>query len=252
MEKKVKREKVKKEKGLVEVGVVNPMLFGESRKRCKICENSMLRYMVMEMFANGLGLWKIRDELRKRGMGVSVSTIESHINEHEDKSVAWLGLVRHKFGSEEERKKFESGFLARVSFVIELWDKYRTVSKLFEIVAGSGENVNEGAVKRLQPVVEMGRLVKDYLIELVKLQRERDVVVEVAKVVLFMMADSFVKKLAVLVSDMNVEKREIIGRLLQDEVKNALEYAKNIGREKVEKMFEKVREDYEKLIRENR
>lgn len=243
---KNKKENVKSEVP----AFIEDSLLGAEREKCKICNDPKLRITVMDLYASGVTVWKIRDELRNRfNIGIAVPTIEEHINNHEKGLAPWLGLVKYQFHSEEERKKFEQAFLSRVSFVTELWDKYCILNQLFEMVAGTKDNINPSAVSRPKMVAELGGQLKDYLLELIKLQRERDIVVEVAKVVLFMMADNFVKKLAGLISDLSVEKREIIGKLLQEEVKNALEYAKSFGKEKLEVMFAKVKEDYEKLVR---
>jgi hypothetical protein len=219
------------------------------RGKCKICENPALRLFVMESYTNGMSVWKLRSEIKdKFNIGLATGSIEEHINEHEKQIAPWLGLVKYKFGSEEERKKFEAAFLAKVSLVCELWDKYQVLAELFKLVAGEKDNINPSAVNRPKAVTELAGQMKDYLVELLKLQKERDVVVEVAKVVLYMLADKLVSRLGAVISDLPVERKEIIGSILKEEVKNALEYAKEFGREKVEDMLKVVQSEYEKLV----
>jgi len=219
------------------------------RGKCKICENPALRVFVMESYVDGVSAWKLRDEIRRKfNVGLATGTIEEHINKHERQLAPWLGLVKYKFGSEEERKKFEVAFLSRVSLVCELWDKYQVLSELFNLVAGEKGNINPSAVGRPKAVTELAGQMKDYLSELLKLQKERDVVVEVAKVVLYMLADKLVNRLGVVISDLPVERKEIIGSILKEEVKNALEYAKEFGKEKVEDMMKAVKAEYDKMM----
>ena len=252
--KKGKIEKVKKgsgmQKSFVEktVSVASEVGLVE-RGKCKICENAMLRMFVMESYMNGMSVWKLRSEIKEKfKVGLATGSIEEHINEHEKQIAPWLGLVKYKFGSEEERKRFESAFLAKVSLVCELWDKYQVLSELFRLVAGEKDNINPSAVSRPKVVAEIAGQMKEYLVELLKLQKERDVVVEVAKVVLYMLADKLVSRLGAVVGDLPVERKEIIGNILKEEVRNALEYAKEFGKEKVEDMMKKVQVEYEKLV----
>jgi len=79
------------------------------------------------------------------------------------------------------------------------------------------------------------------------LQRERDVVMQVTKVVVHMLADDLVRKLAVLLSDLDDQKKELILKMLVDSVKKSLNYVKSLSKEDMDALLKKVVLEYNDL-----
>lgn len=235
------------------------MVIGD-KNRCKICKDGKWRLRVVELAQAGHSAYQISKKIRAEGLICAAGVIERHIAEHEQVVVVWPGLVQLKFNTEEERKKFEAGFLTRISLVTELWDKYQSMDEVFKMTHMIAKGIpstdnplklmlGTGPTKdNVDKVAKLGAELRSYIMEMMKLQRERDIVVEVAKTVLFMMADGFVSRLRFIVADMPGDKRDAIGRLLSEEVKKALEYSKGLGKEKIEDLLGKVNVEYQRLI----
>uniref|UniRef100_A0A7V3N478 Uncharacterized protein n=1 Tax=candidate division CPR3 bacterium TaxID=2268181 RepID=A0A7V3N478_UNCC3 len=231
------------------------MLLLEDKKKCKVCLDVMLRYKVAEMYASGMSFFKIRTELKKENIKIAERTIRNHILEHEGESCRWIRFLgKYKFDSAEERRNFEGVFLSRVSLVTELWDKYRSLSQLWDLIVGEDE-LNPNARRETDKVVKIFSEMRACLNDLIKLQRERDLIQKVAKVVLFMCADGMVEKLSFVLHDLPESRREIVGEIIKEEVGKALEYAKDLaekgevtGKTDVQKMMDKVSVEYSKLV----
>ncbi len=222
------------------------------RAECKICQNPYLRFFIMDQYSKGYAVSKIRENIKNEfNYCPAQQVIDRHLQNHETQIMPWLGMVKYKFHSEEERKRFETAFLSRLSLVLELWDKYSVLSELFSILAGSPNNINPSVLssdKNIDRVERLAAEMRSYLETMLKLQKERDVYVEVSKVVLYTMADNLVSNLSSLISDLSPEKREAIGKLIVDEVKKALAYAKSFGKEKISEMMDKVNAEYAKIV----
>lgn len=223
------------------------------RSRCKICNDSRLRFFVADKMMQGVSKYKLKHEIREKfGIGIADRTIEEHLNEHEVMPV-WLGFVKAKFPTEEDRKKYEEAFLSRVSVVTELWDKYLVLAELFKMIVGEPGNVNvnfdnpRSVGAKVDYAIRLGNEMRGYLEDMLKLQKERDIVMEVGKVVLYLMGDRLIQRLGAVISDLSVERKRIIGDIIVEEIKNALGYVKGLAHEKVENLIQKVKQEYEKL-----
>jgi len=253
--KKVDRKKVyshrNREQNLPVVSDVSEFSFlDDGQHSCRICRTPAVRFFVVECMARGLSLYKTRELLKKHfNFGITPATIREHIEKHDTQYTKWFGMVQYKFPTEEERKRYEAAFLSRVSIVTEMWDKYMVISKLFSMVVGDANKINENAVFNVDDVAKLSNVMKSYLESILKLQKERDIYVEVAKVVLFTMANNLVDRLSSLVMDLPQERRDAIGKAITEEVRAALDHAKNLGREKIEKLMEKVQDEYNRLVK---
>jgi len=221
------------------------------KDRCTICNNTYMRFIVMDMYSKGCSLNQIVDAVRKQFVvGTTHATLKEHLEHHEHNATAWMGLVKYKFASDEERQKFEAAFLSRISLVTEMWDRYQTIAELFEIVVGVPGNVSHavaGSVGRLDSASKLAGEMRQYLTEMLKLQKEKDLVVETAKMILFFLADKLVSRLAFVVTDLPLERKEMIGKIISEETKNAIDHAKGLARMKTDDLIKKINEEYEKF-----
>ena len=218
--------------------------------KCKLCEDKQTRFIVAELHSQGYSPSTIRARLRdEHGVGTSECLIKKHLNEHEKNPLVWTGYIKSQFPTEESRKRYEASFLSKMSLVTELWSKYQVLSELFGIIAGEPGKANAAAATTIgiDKTQKLANEMRGYLTQMLQMQRERDIVVEVSKTVLYMLAHNFVDKLSVYISDLPTERRENIGKLLVEEVRGAIVYAKTFGREKLENMMQKVQTEYEKL-----
>ncbi len=216
---------------------------------CKICKDGVLRARIATLLVEGLTPWYIHKKLKTEGVSCAVSLIQHHLEEHEKSPTLWCGLVKSKFGSEDERKSHETSLLSRISLVTEMVDKYMVLSELFELVAGKSGAINDYMVGAPERVTKLAAEMRAYLEDLLKLQKERDLIVEVAKVVLYMCASGLIERLRYVVADMPLERKVLVGQIIKEEVEKALEYTKGMAKGKTEDMFAKVNEEYDKLVK---
>lgn len=216
---------------------------------CKICKDGVLRARIATLLVEGLTPWYIHKKLKTEGISCAIGLIQHHLEEHEKSPTLWCGLVKSKFGSEDERKSYETSLLNRISIVTEIVDKYQVLNELFELVVGKPGAINEYIVAAPEKVTKLAGEMRAYLEDLLKLQKERDLVVEVAKVVLYMCAGGLIERLRYVVADMPLERRVLVGQIIKEEVERALEYAKGISKGKMDDMFSRVNEEYEKLVK---
>jgi hypothetical protein len=223
------------------------------RGECIVCKNPKLRFIVADLASYGVGCHTIADKLKlEYGIHqVGWASIKHHLEDHESLNLPWLGLVKSQFPTEDERKRFENAFLGRVSFITEMWDKYSILAEIFSMVAGSAGSINYNTLNRekgIDAITKLGGELREYLEDMIQLQRERDIILSVSKVVLFYLSNNLIEKLAVMLTELSPEKREIVGILIRDEVKLSIQYAKKFSTTKVENLIEKINTEYEKLV----
>ena len=241
--------KTKKDSELLEVALDYT---DEDKTTCKICNDPKCRFLVAEMHSRGELVYSIRRELKKTcGIGITDISIDRHLKNHEKNPLVWTGYIKSQFPTEEHRKRYESQFLSRISLVTEMWNKYQVLAELFELLAGKPGEANATAIKGygVDKTARLASEMRMYLEDMLRLQKERDVIVEVSKTVLYALANSFIERLAGLISDLSTDRREAIGVLLVEEVKKSIDYAKSFGKEKLESMITKVNEEYDKLVK---
>ncbi len=217
--------------------------------KCIICNNSQLRFLVMELVENK-NFSEIKREIKsKLGLNISLNRIIKHIRNHEDHLQLWTSIVRSKYSSQQEREKFEQGFLSRVSFAQELYNKYLVLSDLFDIVVGDPKKPNAFVQTSLgiTKITSLTREMHVYLKELMGLQKQKDFIVEFAKVLLFTMGEGLIDRLKFVLNDLPVERREIVGRIIREEIKKGLEYSKGFSKEKVDDLMSKAEIAYNEL-----
>ena len=214
------------------------------QRRCRICDNPELRVFLLDQRAKGMSVTQLPVLVRQKfGKGISQRTIETHFSQHESDVVLPYGYLKWWFTSDQERQRVETAFLARMSFVFELWDKYVVLSEEFQ-----RQSELSGASRLgTSNLVKLGDLLLGYLDRILNLQRERDVVMQVTKVVVHMLADDLVRKLAVLLSDLDDQKKELILKMLVDSVKKSLNYVKSLSKEDMDALLKKVVLEYNDL-----
>lgn len=216
---------------------------------CRICKDVVLRARVATLVVEGVTPWNIHKKLKSEGEVCGVTSIQRHIEKHEKSPTLWCGLMKSKFGSEDERKNHEVALLSRISLVTEMVDKYQVLSEIFDLVVGKSGAINEYIVGAPEKVTKLAGEMRAYLEDLLKLQKERDLVVEVAKVVLYMCAEGLIERLRYVVADMPLERKTLVGQIIKEEVEKALKYTKGLVKGKTEDMFSRVNEEYEKLTK---
>lgn len=211
-------------------------------QKCKICQNPELRVFILDQRAAGVSVVKLPHLIREKfGKGVSQATIEQHLAEHESDIVLPVGYVKWWFTSDKERQRVETAFLARMSFVFELWDKYVLLSDEFKRQMERAKD----SPRALGNVVRLGELLYTCLDRILDLQKERDVVMQVTKVVIGMLADDLIKKFAILLSDLDEQRKELIIQLMIDSIRKSMNFVKNLSKEDMDELLKKANLEYD-------
>ena len=87
-----------------------------------------------------------------------------------------------------------------------------------------------------------------YLNSLMGLQKQKDFVTEFAKVLLFTMGEGLIDRLKFVLSDLPVEKREMVGKVIREEIQKGLAYSKGFNKEKVNDLIAKAQAAYDELV----
>lgn len=221
---------------------------------CRICNNESVRVYVAQYLAQvrQVDVVKLTRELNSKfQLRLKRSEVAEHIDKHENWVAPWLS-TGYRFESEEQRRVADYRLLAQTSLAMELWDKYNALDRAFKMLtqAMDGGDDFQVVMLRTKLLSEVGKTLKDYLTQLLKLQQERDMVIEVIKAVLLMLADNLMKRLSGLLADLPLETRRAVGLLLKEEVKKAVDYAKSMAKNdgKIEGLIKQVEEAYGNLV----
>lgn len=221
-----------------------------SKKKCKICSDSRLRLLVVEM-SETLSPAQINKQLKEKHNVVCASgVIDRHLKEHEKLPQLWSGVVKMKYNSQQEREKFEQAFLSRISFATELYDKYMMLSSLLDVIIGDVENPNTFAKssRGVEKVTMLAKEMHEYLKSLMGLQTQRTFATEFAKVLLFSLGEGLIERLRFVMNDLPVERRELVGRIIREEIKKGLDYSKSFNKEKASDLINKAQIAYDELV----